>query len=71
MGQEVWVGSRYPNGLMTGQQALGTPMGCSMGQMQLGSRYPNKLTMGHLKLLVLISCSTGQEVGEGSRYPKG
>ena len=69
--RQLWEGSRYPYGLITGQQALGTLMGCSMGQMQVGSRYPSGLITGYLKPLILIGRSTGQEVGGDSGYPNG
>lgn len=61
MGQEVWVGSRCPNGPIKGQQALGNPTGCSVGQMWVGSTYTKVPIEGQKVLGTPKHCSMGQE----------
>lgn len=69
VGQEV-LGTPTGCSLGQGWWVLGTPMGCSIGQAQVGSRYPNGLITGHLESLILTGGSVGQW-GSGSGTPGG
>ena len=64
MGQR-WGGSRFTNGLLKGQQVLGTPTACSTGQLWVGCRHITELK-GQPVLRTPTICSVGQKAGQAS-----